>query len=72
MDYNKLLDDVATAQAKHGNAVEHVRIARSEETAALNRLNEAQKALDKALADLRKGAAHDSDWGRLRAAPAEG
>lgn len=39
-------------------------------TSALNRLNDAQKQFDAAVAEYRKGSpAHDSDWNRSKGTP---
>ena len=40
--------------------------ARSRRTAALNRMNDAQKAFDKAVGAIRAKGPRDSDWGRSR------
>lgn len=40
--------------------------ARQAETQAVNRLNDAQKQLDNAIAELHKSADIDTDWGKVR------
>jgi hypothetical protein len=45
-------------------------IARNKETDALNALNAAQAAFDKAVESMRRSAARGSDWNRLPSFPA--
>lgn len=61
---SQLLEAVqaATARVEEKDAAEGQ--ARSAAVAARNELNEAQKKLDRALAEFRKGAPRDSDWHR--------
>ncbi len=47
-------------------------IARSAETAALNRLNNAQRTLDGILSKMREAAPHGSDWRRRVATEKDG
>ena len=51
-----------TATYEYDAAAAVTEIARRDETAALNRLNAAQKAFDAALAEIRKAAPARSDW----------
>lgn len=67
-------DLVATldkAEATFRAAQSRAASARAAETAALNDLNAAQKALDAALAERRKDAPPNSDWNRTRMLPVE-
>lgn len=59
--------ELKDAVAAHTEAAGATGIARRAETAALNRLNEAQKAFDARVAELRAAAPWDSDWGNKRA-----
>lgn len=52
------------AVARHKLAAEAEKAASREETAALNMVNEAQKAVDKVLSEIHALAPFDSDWGR--------
>ena len=44
-------------------------IARSDETERRTKLNATQKAIDAAVAELRKGAPRDTDWARSQGVP---
>jgi hypothetical protein len=67
-DFAKLLAlhaaEVAAAGEEYAACVEQTATARIAETTALNRLNEAQRQLDKIVAQMRKEAPRDSDWKR--------
>jgi len=52
------------ATTRFNQADQKYRTASSERTAALNAVNDAQKAFDKALGDLRGSAPVDTDWGQ--------
>ncbi len=57
-----LLADEAAARQQLKDAEQAESIARSASTAARNRLNAAQKAIDEAMRDLRKSSPRESDW----------
>lgn len=59
----KLLQELADAETNYHAEKSNAVTARAAETAACNRLNEAQKAIDKALADKIKAAPFGSEWG---------
>ncbi len=67
-DFAKLLalhaGEVAVATERYKSCLDATATARREETAALNRLNEAQRQLDKIIAQMRKESPRDSDWRR--------
>ncbi|MFN8758864.1 MAG: hypothetical protein ACK5XA_08650 [Tagaea sp.] len=67
-DFAKLLAlhaaEVATATKRYAECLEQTSAARRAETNALNRLNEAQRQLDKIIAQMRKESPRDSDWQR--------
>lgn len=65
-----LHNDIVHAAQAHQSAQQRASIARNEETDALNRLNQAQKAFDAAIAELKKQAPRDSEWKRERGLPA--
>lgn len=54
-----------TATLEYDAAAATAEMARRDETAALNRLNAAQKGFDAALAEIRKAAPARSDWQQL-------
>ena len=56
--------DLAVAVDAYKSAEQRLAIARNEATTALNRLNDVQKALDVAVAELQKTAPRESDWAR--------
>ena len=60
----QLTQEIIEAQQRYESAKQETSFARSTECAALNSLNSAQKKLDTKLAELRKSAPRDSDWGR--------
>ena len=60
-----LAEKLKAAQERHEQLAKVAREASRDETSALNRLNEAQKAFDEAVAALRKGAPRDSNWNRF-------
>ena len=65
MDPNQIkqaADGVIAASAAYEEKCEASRVAYREELQALNRLNNAQKALDKMLLEARKAAPSSSDW----------
>ncbi len=61
---------LAAATQDYESARERERLASSEETAAHNRLNQAQRKVDEVLAGLKKIAPRDTDWTRVKGAPA--
>lgn len=65
-DFSQLLalhaGEVAAATERYKSSLDATATARREETAALNRLNEAQRQLDKIIAQMRKESPRDSDW----------
>jgi len=63
MDIAKLKQDLDAAVEAHADAVTAESIARNRETDARNRLNNAQKAFDAAVDEIRKAAPRLSDWG---------
>lgn len=67
---SELHQAVVSATEAHQSAQSRASIARNEETDARNRLNEAQKAFDAAVAEMRKQAPRDSEWKRERGVPA--
>lgn len=60
----ELADDVAEATKAYENAVQEVRSAQKQQTSALNRLNEAQKAFSKQIDEFMSHAPTDTDWKR--------
>jgi hypothetical protein len=56
------LKELNDAVESHARAKSAASQARSEEIAALNRLNAAQKAVDAWYADLKKAADRETDW----------
>ncbi|MFC3180475.1 hypothetical protein [Cypionkella sinensis] len=74
MSDNAAKIDIVTAAANleravqaHAEAKRATDTARRAETAELNFLNEAQKAFDEVVADIRKAAGHrDSAWSNIR------
>ena len=65
-DLAKLQADLASALGAHDDAKQEESSARSRETAALNNLNAAQKALDAAMDKMRQRADMSTEWGRQR------
>lgn len=67
-DFAKVLalhaGEIAAATERYKSCLDAAATARIEETAALNRLNEAQRQLDKIIAQMRKESPRDSDWRR--------
>lgn len=57
-----LLAELQLAQAHHEEMTRAEAVARSNECTARNRVNAAQKAIDAAMAELKKAAPRDSDW----------
>ena len=68
-----LFKELELATQEHNEAERAESQARSVLTAAVNRLNAAQKAIDKAMADTRAKAPWNTDWWtmRNRGSPAE-
>ncbi len=64
MMIDDLVKELMQAQSCLDSASKEVQNARHKETAAINRLNTAQKALDKAISELRKNSPSQSDWGQ--------
>ena len=60
------LRELEGATQEHKEAQRITGEARSRETAAVNRLNAAQKRVDELVAGMKKGAPRNSDWGRVR------
>jgi len=58
----KLASELQDANSAYISAKDRTQIARGEETTALNRLNDAQKRLDAAMAEIRSVAPYDSHW----------
>lgn len=58
------LDDLTLKRATYDDLLQRERFATNATTDALNRLNEAQKAFDAAVAAVRDKPPHDSDWAR--------
>lgn len=65
----KLFEELRMAMDQHESATRQADIARGEQTDALNRLNKAQQAIDKAVDEARKNAPRDTDWKRERGMP---
>jgi hypothetical protein len=65
-DINSARSNLIEAMAAYKLANDKASFARREETEALNRLNEAQKSFDAAIADLRANAPLHSDWAQER------
>ena len=63
-----LIAELELAQANHEDMVRAESVASSNECAARNRLNAAQKAIDAAMANLKKAAPAASDWAQERRA----
>ena len=63
-DMDKAICELADAVAYHQQAVTRTRQAQQAETTAMNRLNNAQKAIDKIVEALRQMCPGDSDWRR--------
>jgi hypothetical protein len=61
-----LVQDVNVKTREYNEAKQRENEARSATTRAINEMNSAQKALDRALEKLRSDASIDSDWGRAR------
>lgn len=64
MNIQELIDELQEAQKSLEHAERCVSIARNEECTALNRVNNAQKAVDEALQDIRKKSPRRSNWKR--------
>lgn len=64
----QLAADLAEAMSEFEGAEQAESFARNRCTAALNKLNQAQKAFDEQVAALRGGAAQGSDWSREKIA----
>lgn len=64
VSFSDLLAEHAKALSEFENAQRSLQTAHSRETAALNKLNAAQRALDAAMDDIRKHAPRQSDWKR--------
>jgi len=62
--FDRLIRDLDLAAAAYSDTCKELEAARRENTLALNKLNEAQKAFDKAAADRREKAPRDSHWNR--------
>lgn len=58
--------ELAGARNQYEEARERASVASREETIALNRLNQAQKAFDERVRELRAEAPARSDWGNRR------
>lgn len=59
------LDDLALKRATYDDLLQRERFARNAATDARNRLNEAQKAFDAAVAAVRDKPPWDSDWAKF-------
>lgn len=66
VQFADLIAELQLAQAHHEDLVRAEAMARSNECVARNRVNAAQKAIDAAMADLKKAAPRDSDWAQER------
>lgn len=62
MELIKLIEDLALREQEYEAASKEEAQARNRRTDCLNRLNAAQKAVDKAVDDMRKKAQVGSDW----------
>lgn len=62
--FSDLLADHAKALDRFNEATQALQAAHSRETSALNLLNAAQHAIDRAMDELRKHAPPQSDWKR--------
>ena len=62
---------VASAQDHLRNMSDRVAGARSDECAALNKVNEAQRHFDALVAEVKKSAPRDTDWRRPVGRPVE-
>ena len=62
---------VASAQENLVRMTGRTAAARSEETEAMNRVNEAQRHFDALVALVKKSAPRDTDWRRLPSLPVE-
>lgn len=62
----QLCKDLEHAKEAYRSAEQRSSFARNEATDALNRLNQAQKALEARMLTLAKDAPHESDWGKKR------
>lgn len=61
-ELKKAMDEMAAAEATYEAARKDAAYARNRETDALNRLNAAQKAVDKAIDAIRSQSSPGSDW----------
>lgn len=68
VDLDEARHDLRAAEIEHDGATQELAAARSKETAARNRLNQAQKRFDYAVESIKARAPRDSDWGRDRTA----
>ena len=66
MEFEVLLTAVETATKRFLDARDEASRAKTDETAALNALNYAQRKLDVKIIQLKKEAPHQSEWFRLR------
>ena len=62
----QVLDELTKAQAAFSEAETRYKAASSDKTAAINRLNEAQAAFDKAAEAVRNDAPWDTNWYRRK------
>jgi predicted nucleic acid-binding Zn-ribbon protein len=60
------LEDLEDARVEYEEAEQRTSYARSEETAARNRLNKAQAEFDALVSDVKEEAPRGSDWRRPR------
>lgn len=63
---DKITKDLQDARVAFDRAHERYQSASNDRTAALNRLNDAQKAFDAEVSKIRKDAPRDSDWQQSR------
>jgi hypothetical protein len=64
MHMQHLINELKEAQNALETAEKRTAIARNEQCNALNRVNNAQKAIDAAILELRKGSPRQSEWKR--------
>lgn len=61
---NELYQDYEQEKRGYEDAAEHEAMARQKTTAAMNRMNAAQKAIDDAITELKRHAPQQSNWRR--------
>lgn len=65
-EMQKLYDDIVLKTQTLEKLSNEIRALRNQETDALNRLNEAQKAFDEHVEAIKKSASLGSDWNKAR------